>query len=261
MVTIVNFQIQFPGELDLMVNNYVLDGKYLVLEHSSPKGSQEKYFDGEYWYKVDKVGREGKVEELISRLLGCSSLNENSYVVYSTCCVNGKSGCRSKSFLGSDEEFLNFSSLYDSVYGSDLENDLFLLRDTTSRLGLLLNTGKQVGVDLYDYFKRLLFLDMLILNRDRHSGNYGVIYNKNGYFREAPIFDNGQSLMTGLSHDDIVSSKTISGSFEDQVVAFGYPLKSPFTLNYSEILSWLEQGAEENVLKSQLLKYRGIFEK
>lgn len=107
-----------------------------------------------------------------------------------------------------------------------------------------------------------IYLDMLILNTDRHTRNYGVLLSS-GRYSFAPIFDNGLSLSTVLER---VCSATISGSFEEQVVATGYPLNSPFGINYKTLsteLSMLspsiKQSYEYKVLCNQLNKYRSVF--
>lgn len=247
------------------MRDYIIGDKYLVLQNNgSSNGVQEKYCRNEYWYKVDNSGKEGFTEHLISVLLRCSTLPTNCYVYYEMCKVNGKNGCRSRSFLNEYESFISLSHLYRYIYGGSLEDYLMCIREPKERLNLLLSLGYNINVDLMPYLKVSMYLDMLILNRDRHTKNLGVIYNsKLNSYRRSPIFDNGLSLNTGLPMSEICHSRTISGSFEEQVVTFGYPLESPFKIDYKRVLRELKSYnyKEGIVLLKQLEKYSTIFKK
>ncbi|MDR3122036.1 MAG: XRE family transcriptional regulator [Clostridiales bacterium] len=61
------------------------------------------------------------------------------------------------------------------------------------------------GTDLYDYFASTLVFDSLILNEDRHLGNFGVLRdNRSGEIvGSAPIFDNGISLFNYSSIQEL----------------------------------------------------------
>ena len=83
------------------MKDYKLSAEALVMIQGSSAGTQPKYYDNGYWYKTNNAGYEGLSEYLVSLLLSCSSIKE--YVVYEECLVNGRKGCRSKSFLGKDE--------------------------------------------------------------------------------------------------------------------------------------------------------------
>ena len=51
----------------------------------------------------------------------------------------------------------------------------------------------------------MCILDALILNIDRHSGNFGVLYDNNTMQvqRMAPVFDNNRSLLFDLDNDQL----------------------------------------------------------
>ena len=63
-----------------------------------------------------------------------------------------------------------------------------------------------------------------------NNGNEGLteylVYT--GKFRMAPLFDNGNSLDTDRTGNN--ASCTIGGSFEKQVLAFGFPVKASFKI-------------------------------
>lgn len=56
-----------------------------------------------------------------------------------------------------------------------------------------------------DAFRRMCILDALILNVDRHSGNFGILYDADTMQvqRMAPVFDNNRSLLFDLDNDQL----------------------------------------------------------
>lgn len=56
-----------------------------------------------------------------------------------------------------------------------------------------------------DAFRRMCVLDALILNIDRHSGNFGVLYDNDTMqvLKMAPVFDNNRSLLFDLDSDQL----------------------------------------------------------
>lgn len=81
-----------------------------------------------YWYKQNLKGYEGKSEELVSRLLDYTNIDD--YVKYEECIINGVPGCRSKNFLRDGESLVTLTRLYNLTYGGDLKNKI----NTYSRL-------------------------------------------------------------------------------------------------------------------------------
>ena len=252
------------------MHSYNLDNKYRYYSKTITKGTQEKFYKDNYYYKINKCGNEGFTEYLISRLLKHSSLSDNSFVDYEYCKINGVYGCRSKSFLyDSSEEFVSINSIYIRLTGDyDLADKLATFSNAQERLSFVLSIIDSFGfsVNLYrQYLNILVQLDLLICNTDRHVHNYGIIYNRlTNMFRLAPIFDNGLSL--GTDRDKHPSSCTLSGSFTDQVIAFGYPIQPTFKLNYTELyrdLSRIEKlygkHSEVDNLRINLARYKSIF--
>lgn len=246
------------------LNEYVISDKYKIVIKSSLEGVQYKYFKDGYWYKIDGSCHQGLTEKLVSILLENSTLPKDSFVSYEWCRINGKYGCRSKNFFGENESFITFEELYRRVkLRGSLKDDLWAIREAEDRYLFLIDIAKEItDLDVSDYLKRMIYLDMLVLNRDRHTHNYGFIYNSiTNKFRCAPIFDNGLSLRTGMSIEDSVNSVMISGSFEQQAIATGYPLSSPFKVDYDKVYDelWEYPYAERNVLIEKMKKYESIF--
>lgn len=243
------------------MRKYTLSDKYSIMLKSGTDGYQPKYYRNGYWYKQDVIVGEGEIENIVSHLLRHSSLPKTTYVYYESCIINGKHGCRSKTFLNNNEEFISFDSLYSSFIGGDLALKLSMQSNVQTKYNLLLDIGKRFcSLDLSVYFKVIFLIDMLIENTDRHTKNIGVIYNNNlRKFRIAPVFDNGRSLHLGLAPEDTVHARTISGSFTEQVItACGFPVKPIFSLN---IDSCLEDSVicTNSFLVSQLIKYSYLF--
>ena len=61
-----------------------------------------------------------------------------------------------------------------------------------------------------DAFRRMIVLDALTLNTDRHQGNYGVIFDTDTLeiLRMAPVFDNNQALLPYAEKEDFGENRT-----------------------------------------------------
>ena len=253
------------------MRNYILGDDFKYACKSVSKGVQEKYCKDGYFYKLNTLGNEGYVEYLVSRLLKFSNLPSNLYVSYEYCRINGKLGCRSKNFLQAGETFMSMNTLYNKFIGhSELADHLMCLRDAPARLDYLLQLTESVGVPAVTfkkYLNILMQLDLLIQNTDRHSHNYGLIFSSRlNKFRPAPIFDNGASLGTVKVSSPV--SCTLSGSFFDQVVAFGYPVRSVLTFDYKALFTDLRRieqlygkRKELDFLRAQLEEYSYLFDR
>ena len=251
------------------MRNYKLNEKYRIYSKSVSKGTQVKYRKDEYYYKVNKNGNEGFTEYLVSRLLVNSTLNPLTYTRYEYCKINDVLGCRSKSFMSDSEEFVSISRIYQKQTGyNNLSDYLYTFENAQERLNYILQLVSGVGFskEIYRvYLNILVQLDLLICNTDRHTNNYGLIYNgSTNTFRLPPIFDNGLSL--GTDGDMNPCSCTISGSFLEQVTTFSYPVVPMFKLNYSAIKGDLARirdlyGDKKEIefLKRQLEEYDYLF--
>lgn len=107
---------------------------------------------------------------------------------------------------------------------------------------------KNIGLNLLDYFRRLLMLNCLIINEDRHIMNIGVCHcRSNGLYYEAPCFDNGSSLLCmnwtyrkrKTLEENIASAKSVARSFskfyDKQLQALSDLGVSPLRINKMEV--------------------------
>ena len=91
---------------------------------------------------------------------------------------------------------------------------------------------------------KLLTLDCLFLNEDRHTHNIAILIKDGNKYDYCPIFDNGAGLLSDITMDyplgediykqiDSVKAKTISLNFEEQMdiseQLYGMNLKPHFT--------------------------------
>lgn len=248
------------------LTNYTIGNEYRYIQKSSSKGTQEKYHLNGYWYKLNKTGYEADAESLASLVLSCSNIKNS--VMYEKCIINGKIGCRAKDFLLPGEEFLTFQNLYAIYEGGNLSNKVASFQDIDKRISYTVQFIKDcTNFDCSDYLSKILTLDMLILNEDRHFHNLGIV-RKGNKFYEAPVFDNGFSLLCDYSRYptflserewiesiDTIAALPFSGSFELQASAAGLGLK----LDYKRLYKALETSEEtraKKILSYQLERYK-----
>lgn len=83
---------------------------------------------------------------------------------------------------------------------------------------------EEMGVDVVPYLDRMITIDYIMMNNDRHMGNFGLIRNADSleFIGPAPIFDTGTSLgcqirtdrfNAGLDH----GSKPFKDTFHEQL--------------------------------------------
>ena len=94
---------------------------------------------------------------------------------------------------------------------------------------------RENGTGFYDHFASELIFDSLILNEDRHLGNFGVLRdNRSGKITgAAPIFDNGISLFNYSSIKELRNLDT-------HVQAYASYFKQPFDSLVGEFGGFLQ---------------------
>lgn len=250
------------------LTNYILSPAAISMVSGSSKGTQTKYYDGGYWYKINNIGSESTSEYLASLVLSCSNITD--YVSYEKCMINGKLGCRSRNFLKDGENYVSIQRLYDLYVGGDLTDVIYSISDVSERIKYVVDFVKEVtGLDIYDYLAKMLSFDALILNTDRHFHNIGVICDANtNEYRLAPVFDNGNSLLSNYSIfpfeetiDDNISKvvgKPFAANLEYQAHCFSYGLKIDYK-RLKKLLAHEEVSRCLQVLEMQLHKYEKLF--
>ncbi len=249
-----------------MKKNYTLSPAAMVLVQGSSKGTQPKYYENGYWYKTNQLGYEGVVEYLASIVLQCSNIDD--FVSYEECTINGKNGCRSKDFLKEKESFLSFQRIYEQYTGGNLVDRIRRFSEVSERIDFVVDFIKDhTSLDTRDYLSKILTLDMLILNTDRHFNNLGIIINGvDGNCRPAPVFDNGNSLLSDwerfdepviTDNLDKVTGQPFSASLEYQALAAGFGLQLDY-IKLDGILETMPKSRALEVLKGQLGRYKHV---
>jgi len=198
----------------------------------SSKGNQLKFYRDGIWYKADYLGYEGLAEYTISKLLKYSTLEPDEYVDYDLEQIeyNGSvfNGCKSKDF-SNGWNLITLERLFKTLYGFGLNRMVYSIEEHEERLKEIVNQTERVtNISNFGiYMSKMLTIDSLFLNEDRHTHNIAVLVNNNEY-KIAPIFDNGAGLLSDtkmeypISKDpleliDTVYSKTFVDDFEEQV--------------------------------------------
>ena len=185
-----------------------LDKEYLRnLNRKSSKGNQLKWNKDGVWYKADNNGYEGLSEYAISKLLKKSSLKKDEFVDYDLETIEYGyqiyNGCKSNNFLSEGESILTLERLFESNYGEKLSSLLMSIDGVSNRIRFVVDKVEQI-TGLYDfglYLSKILILDKIFLNEDRHMNNIAVIYDNKNKFKLCPIFDNGAALLSDVKQD------------------------------------------------------------
>lgn len=235
-----------------MANRVILHEKDLVrLTRNSSKGNQLKWKKDDIWYKADNNGYEGLSEYIVSELL--PKTNVDSFVYYNLCQVEYNkfvyNGCSSRDFLADGESLITLPRLFQMYLNVDLIGECERLDHTEEDClrYIVDNTIDLTGLrDFGAYLTKILEMDMLFLNEDRHLHNIAVIHNEEkDIFRYCPIFDNGGALFSdtkmyypldrGLDEcREIITARPVSPSFEDQVNAAESLYGKQFRFSFTE---------------------------
>ena len=174
------------------------------IAETSSKGNQEKWKDGELWYKADQFGYEALSETLISRLLEKSNIEKEtpfSFVRYRTekAVIHGREQtvCVSENFLRKGQSIITLSHLLKKMLGTPVKEQLGRISSDRKRIEYLATkTEEFTGLEQFGEYLTLLFeIDALFYNDDRHLNNIAVI-EESGRYSYCPIFDNGASLLS-----------------------------------------------------------------
>lgn len=242
-----------------------ISNEYIITQEGTSEGTQIKYKKDGYWYKKDSRGHEGRAEYLVSRLLDFTTLGKEEYIQYEEGMINDCSGCRSRNFLEDGAELITFYRLYYNAMGKNLAQAIAAMDRMEDRIEYVIEFIRQsCGLDIRIYLRKILTLDMIVLNEDRHLNNLALVMRNNNFY-PAPIFDNGVSLLTAnksinrhLSIEENVkrvTARPFSGSHEKMVDYLG----QGFDIDYEEVMKWIHtepESFEKEVMAFQLERYK-----
>lgn len=115
-------------------------------------------------------------------------------------------GVESDNLMSHGLKTISFESILENV-GESSNDDWYIKANSTDKIyrmadkvsnasGILYRNGISKP-ELVTYMVNCAFVDILVYNNDRHTRNYNIIQDRNGYVGIAPIHDCG---MTRLSY-------------------------------------------------------------
>ena len=141
------------------------------------------------------TGHESVNEIIVDRLLSVLGIEHLSYqLIHSLIVIGGKEYetyiCASEDFKEPGDSKIPLDDLYELSMNSDESIMDFIARMKWS-----------------DFIYKMIVVDFLILNRDRHGANIEIIKKrKTNYLYPAPIFDHGISLIYNCKNENEVTS-------------------------------------------------------
>ncbi len=231
----------------------LFDKELNIPDRKSSKGNQLKFCRDNIWYKADYLGYEGLVEYTVSKLLGLSDLDKSEYVDYELdeIVYNGQkfNACKSDDFTDG-WQLITLERLFKQQFGRGLNNIIYSIDDLGQRFDAIVSEVERLtGIDDFGiYMCKVLTVDALFLNEDRHTHNLAVLMDGKGNYKLAPIYDNGAGLLSDtmmeypLSQDvigliDKVKPKTFCDDFAKQlsIAESRYGQRIKFMFNYSNV--------------------------
>ena len=253
----------------------------------SSKGNQLKAERDGYWYKADYAGYEGLAEYTVSARLTFSDLSDPEYVRYDTEQIRYRQqtflGCRSADFLEKGSQMFTLERLFQNAYGKSLYEEIFHIEDIRSRIRFLVeHTIQLTGLRGFGiYLSKMLAVDALFLNEDRHMHNIAVILGRDGKYQLCPLYDHGGCLLSDTTVDypmggdllsmiDQVKAKTCSASFDEQLdtadALYGQQIRFSFTHKDVQTLLDAEpfypaevKNRVRDIIYDRMRKYRFLF--
>ena len=234
-----------------------------ITKQTLSKGNQIKYLIGAEWIKCDTLGYESLVEVLASQL--CKQLNFD-HVDYQLCQVTDDYHCRNACISDDFSQGLvevSLGSLIEQFTGSVI--DLSKYCSIADRILAVYEPLQDlIEYDVFlQYLNKLISLDAVLFNEDRHLYNIGFLVDESG-LKPAPIFDCGAGLLSDSSIDypfempievclRRIKAKPFSTSFKKQVHFFNTLCKCPFSVKSISLdLADLEKAYNTKVLNRAL---------
>lgn len=230
------------------MKDYTIDLFYARHTGQGSLGMTNKYFYGDYWYKENGKGYEGKSEEICSKLLAASNLTD--YVNYEECKINGINGCRSANILQEGENIVTFARIYQRNHGGDLKKKIQTYTTVSDRVEYVLDMlFEATNYDFRSYLSRIIWFDAITMDPDRHFNNLAMKQKADGFYTECPLFDFGASFFS-MKH---IFPDTLT--FEEKVAKL---TPQPFAGTFGEMLEVLpnpqiqiDRAAFEDSIKEQ----------
>ena len=231
-------------------------GLFMLDKKSSSKGTQDKWSDGDFYFKRDRYAGEAEAEYLVSVFL--SYQNFSDFVRYEKV---SSDVCKSHNFIPAGGSFITFYRLLQQKGYTDEKINQIGSLQPKQQLDFIYSILLELGFSknyLNYTFSRLFAIDSLVLNVDRHWNNFGILAYNSGNLDLLTPFDFGYSLgvtFSSTTPDHVIRKKsksfTVAKNFSSQ-----NSLVSPFNFNVNEeFVNFLEsRGTREARIFRQRIK-------
>lgn len=180
--------IQIPSDANIVLS-------------STSKGDSMKWYLSQRnaFVKANRIENGREYQDSISEVIA-SRIAAHMHIPsiqYSLCYIdtgNDESpilGTLSQNFCNENEAYISFETMVESSYDKvswgvsaqdNYQHTLRIFKELS-------------GLDAQHYIDVMLLFDYIICNEDRHTNNFGIIYNaETETYRFPPLFDNGYSL-------------------------------------------------------------------
>ena len=175
------------------------------IAETSSKGNQEKWLEGDRWYKLDLFGYEGLAETVTSSLLRQTNVTALGFrfVPYQMERLDVhrrvRTGCSSPNFRQEGEAILTLADLFRKGVGPHWQNQITRQPNLTEKVRWMAEQTTQLtGLSRFGQYLTLLFeVDMLFGNEDRHLNNIAVL-RRGEDFDYCPLFDFGAGVLSNI---------------------------------------------------------------
>lgn len=241
----------------LKFNKFSIGNIKILQDLVKLEGRQSKYWNNNKSYKLDDENWTQSLSESIVSTFLSVFLDESEFVEYYNDKKKSGNYAVSENFIPEGYQEKTFADVLNS-HGYSNFGDFFSFKDSFNNIDKefdeILNLVKEdYCVDFKDYFMKLLAIDCITLNVDRHMGNINFFVNTNGDIKEGLIFDNGASLMSDFdamyknftnkeAFIDVIETGSItfsSGNFNDTLDFLIRNNFKPFKINYNKLIKML----------------------
>ena len=193
---------------------YVLNSPDITTAGIQPKRwRREKVDDGPgqiFLYKAQRHPADKSVfsEVMASKVL--KKLNCIPYVTYEFGISDYQICSRCKCFIGKDEELIPASQIYHSIPEEDKNEDKYV--------HLIKAADKFEIPGVIEFIDMMIEVDRMLLNFDRHLGNFGFIRNvKTGKFtKPAPLYDFGNAYFLTDQQERLIEDQSLNHYFKNR---------------------------------------------
>jgi len=188
----------------------VIDIDGYVVEDLEASGARGKFWfqnGSDFWlfkYARNRDTREYLMEKVAYELCKPLSL-PHAYVELAV--RNGRVGSMSRSVMSNLNNVIltEFRELVKTEFGWSSEASRYWYERSDARYNVKLieETVVKIEPSIVEYFIRAMLFDFLIVNRDRHHSNWGILENPLGGAVFCPLYDSGSGLFSTKPEESI----------------------------------------------------------